>query len=228
MHNSKTLFDDSMEQARNNLSIYDYCVNNIHLSHENVSDILRYQFIYAVSSFDRLMHDLILKGVLEMVTGTRIKTSKFLSHLFKAETLLKIIEYNQSSFIPTSPEDNIEFLIKNEMYQKLSTLSFQAPDKVKDGLSYIWSEPHKMQILANDMGISGHSAKEKEEYLKQKLQLISERRNQIVHEGDIYFSSDTKRDLTRLETIDAINFIAQLGNSIFKHIVMPSCYVTLP
>ena len=180
--------------------------------------------VYAVSGFDRLLHELIRKGVIEILLNQRIKTAKFLAHPFKAETLLKAIEFSNPSYIPTCPQETTEFVVNKEMSEKLSFLSFQAPDKVKDGLSLIWNESHKMARLADDIGIAGTTQNDRQKNLEQKLTLIVDRRNQIAHEGDIEPSTNSKRDITKPQAENAINFITALGVSIHKFVTDTTCY----
>lgn len=226
MINAKKIFVEGIEQTRTMSVLYDHFVNDLHLQHDQVDDLLRFQIVYAVSGFDRLLHELIRLGVIEEFNGQRIKTNKFLNQSFKTETLLKAVEYSLSSYLPQSPIETTEFIINKEMTDKLSYLSFQAPDKVKDGLSLIWSESNKMLALAEDMGINGISASIKQKALEQQLTLIVERRNQIAHEGDIDPCSNTKRSITKQDSEEALNFILNLGISIHKLVTDSCCYVT--
>lgn len=225
---AKNIFLTGITQTRQMSALYDHFVNDLHISHDQVSDILRFQIVYAVSGFDRLLHELIRKGVIEILLNHRKKTDKFLAHQFKAETLIKAIEYSDSSYMPTSPQETTEFIVNKEMSEKLSFLSFQAPDKVKEGLSLIWKETKKMAVLADDIGITGATINDRQKKLEQNLALIVERRNQIAHEGDIDPVTNQKRDITKQQAEDSINFISTLGLSIHKLVTDPSCYVSLP
>lgn len=226
MNNAKNVFLSGITKTRQMSALYDHFINDLHIPHDQVSDILRFQLVYAVSGFDRLIHELIRKGVIEILLNQRVKTNKFLTHPFKAETLLKALEYSDPSYIPTSPQETTEFVVNKEMAEKLSFLSFQAPDKVKDGLSFIWTETQKMAVLADDIGIAGATTNDRQKNLEQKLALIVDRRNQIAHEGDIDPSTNLKRDITKAQAEDAINFVSQLGVSIHKFVTQPTCYVS--
>ena len=225
MIEAEKIFKKPISQMQHNMIMYDHFTNILHIPSTDVSDLLRYQLIYAVSAFDKLVHDLIIVGVQEIVVGKRKPTCKFLSHPFKASTFLSYIS-DRDKHSTFSPDETAEFLIRNEMMQKLSTLSFQAPDKLKDGLSYIWDESHKMQLIADDMIQSNSSKGEKEIILKQRLQLIIDRRNQIVHEGDINPMTNEKREITKEMTVETVEFIEKLGVSISKFVIDNSCYVS--
>lgn len=228
MNNAKNIFAAGITQTRQMTALYDHFINDLHIPHEQVADILRFQIVYAVSGFDRLLHELIRKGVIEILFNRRVKTNKFLSHAFKAETLLKAIEYSDPSYIPASPQETTEYVVNKDMSEKLSFLSFQAPDKVKDGLSIIWNESQKMAIIADDIGIAGATINDRQKTLEQELSLIVQRRNQIAHEGDIDAVTNLKRDITKQQAEDAVNFISNVGLSIHKFVTMPSCYVSPP
>lgn len=225
MDKAKDIFVSGIDQTKQETALYDHFIKDLKIPHNDVSDILRFQIVYAVSGFDRLLHELIRVGVIEMFRGTRIKTSKFLGQQFRADTLLKAIEYSKSSNIPSSPQETIEYIVNKEMYEKLGYLSFQSPDKVKDGLSLIWDEPRKLLSLAKDIGMTGGTDNDKQKILEQKLTLLVDRRNQIAHEGDIDPSTNMKRDITKQEALEAIQFIEQLGLSIYKFVTDSSCYV---
>lgn len=221
------VFRDGIRETRQMTAVYDHFVNDLHISHNEVADILRAQVVNAVSSFDRLLHELVRKGVVECFTGIRTKTNKFLNQQFKAETLIKSIEFTKSGFIPTSAQDTPQYLVEQEMAERLSFLAFQAPDKVKDALSMIWDEPHKMQVLAVDMNLTGASLNDKQKKLEQQLQLIVDRRNQIAHEGDVDPFTHQKRQITREQAHDTIDFMEKLGVSIHKFVTASACYVAV-
>ena len=92
---------------------------------------------------------------------------------------------------------------------KFKTFSFQDPDKISDGLSHIWEEPHKWQKIAAYMGKSENDT-------KNELKNIVLRRNQIAHEGDYLFHSGSREIIERTDTIEVMNFIQQLGTAIYN------------
>lgn len=226
MITAKHVFDENIVRAKSQTTIYDYCVNQLHMSHETISDILRFQLIYAVSALDRYIHEVVYRGVEEIINNVRLSTDKYSSHTFKASTLTRVLEYSAPTFVPSSPSETVSYAILQELSEKLSTLSFQAPDKVKDGLSYIWKEEHKIQVLANVMGLPGKNDNDRTKLLEQTLKLIVERRNQIVHEGDWDAVNNSRRDITKQEANTATDFIENLCQAIHKEITDQGCYVT--
>lgn len=225
MINALNIFKYGIGEVRKMTIVYDHFVNDLGVSHDEVSDILRAQIVNVVSVFDRLIHELVNVGVVEIFLGRRVRTRKFLEQPFKAETLIKSIEFSNPGFIPTSINDNPQFLVEKEMREKMSFLAFEAPNKVKDALNYIWDEDHKMQTIAIDMALPGATAKVQQKNLEQELQLVVDRRNQIAHEGDIDPSTNTKRSISKAVSEESVNFIEKLGLSIYKFVTDSSCYI---
>ncbi len=138
---------------------------------------------------------------------------------------MSIMASLKSGIAPSSPEDVPEFHINSEVSEKLGFLAFHAPDKVKDGLSYIWKEPHKMVVLAKEMGLSGATDNDKQLLLEQTLQLIATRRNQIAHEADFDSMTNCRRTITRNMVNDSVDFIENLGYCIHRCVTSPSCMI---
>lgn len=218
-------FSNGILAIRNIFPIYDHLANNLRLPTEVTSDILRSQIVYAVSALDRLIHELVRIGIIEIINGQRLPTNKFQNHPFKASTLMSIMASLKSGTTPMSPDEVPEFLINREVSEKLGFLAFHAPDKVKDGLSYIWNESHKMVVLAKEMGLSGPTDNDKQILLEQTLQLIATRRNQIAHEADFDSMTNCRRTITRNMVNYSVDFIENLGNSIHRCVTSPSCMI---
>lgn len=225
MTNALAVFDNGIRETRKMSAVYAHFVNDLHIPHDEIADILRAQIVNAVSAFDRLVHELVNIGVVEIFMGTRIKTQKFLNQPFKADTLIKSLEFVKPGYVPVSINETPQYLVEMEMREKMSYLAFEAPDKVKDALSYIWDENHKMQALAIDMALPGNNANDKQKNLEQRLQLIVDRRNQIAHEGDIDPSTNTKRFIDYTTSVSAVNFMERLGLSVYKMVTDRSCYI---
>ena len=98
-------------------------------------------------------------------------------------------------------------IFKDAIYAKLRVLSFQSPNKIVDGLSFIWDESQKWQRLADKLGSNDIT-------VKQRLNLIVTRRNAIVHEADLNPVSLNKQDLKSEDIIEIVNFLEKLGNAI--------------
>lgn len=216
-------FDESIRLVREQTSIHDHLVNTLHLPSEYSSEILRSQLVYAVSAMDRFFHEVARLGFIESYKGVRVKTAKFLSWQFPTELMMQIVECSDSGYSPSSIQDTPEYLIEQDVVRKLSVNAYQHPDKIKEALSLIWDEAHKTQVIATAMGIAVASA---QQVLEQKLKLICERRNQIVHEADIEPTSRTRRTINQSDVNDNVDFIEQFCHATYTLITSPQCYST--
>ena len=155
--------------------------------------------MYTVSAFDKLMHDLIRIGMVQIFKGSRPSTEKYQN---EGVRILHLPQLIPGSTPP--PEVRFEEIIR----VKLSTLTFQDPNKVADGLSFIWNEKQKWQQIAICLDMTDEDARR---YLK----LIVTRRNAIVHEADLNPVTNTKQAITRAETTHTSDFLLALGDCIF-------------
>jgi hypothetical protein len=200
MFNAFNLFKKNITESAQLIALFEY--TNEHLPSMNYDDLLRAHFVYSVSAFDKLIHDIIKIGMLEIFSNKRPATPKYLSEGISLEI------YNKISVATIPPK---EFYFEAEVTKKLSFMSFQDPNKVADGLSLIWGEPHKWQIISASMRLDLSIA-------KTTLKTISARRNQIVHEADIDIATGKKYSIEKNETEDVSNFILNCGTAIFDNV----------
>lgn len=197
MHSALAGFKLSIQNAKDLSGLYEY-LKSTHAVPFPFDDLLRSQIVYAVSAFDKLMHDIIRVGMVQTFTGSRPATDKY-----HAETIT--IRFHRDLVGATIPPQ--EFLFDAEVARKLSYLSFQDPQKVSDGLSLIWSEPHKWQKIAASLSMPAEEA-------KTKLKIIAMRRNAIVHESDWDPVTGEKKAISPSECADITDFVERCGTSI--------------
>lgn len=203
-------FKCTISQIRQTNDVYKYLKGVVKLQDAEINDILRSQIVNVISALDRYLHEKVRKGICDMFLGNRAITNKFKSFSVSSDTVLRIWGDTSLTVIDR------EILINEVVIQSLKTLSFQKAINLKDALSYLWDEPHKMTIIAKKMEVSGGTDNEKQRYLTQKLDLLVERRNQIAHESDIYYGG--KRDICQDDVIDAIAFIEKFVTCLNEHI----------
>ncbi len=178
----------------------------------DLSDLLRAEVVYVISALDKLIHELVRIGMLQSFNGNRPKTPKFFQFTVSAQTLDKIktasIENIQNPNRPQLPENLPEYWFEQEIVLKHKAISYQAPDKIADGLSLIWAHSYKWQQIAQKMGSD-------ETQVKTSLKNIENRRNQIVHEADINLFTGLKQEIDESDVQSDIDFIQKLGNAIF-------------
>lgn len=197
MHNSKNHFASNMLDAGALNGIHDYLSQHVTVP-MSFDDLLRSKIVYAVSAFDKLIHDLITVGMVQIYVGMRAPTPKYL-----AESISLLTAQKLAAATPPPPEVVFEEAIRS----KLKLLSFQDPDRVADGLSYIWNENHKWQRIAAGIGLS-------EQTTRTTLRLIVTRRNAIVHEADSDPISGSKLPITRTESDNVVSFLTDVGHRI--------------
>ena len=224
MNNYLTLFDNNVAQARSLSTIYINLRDGVHIEDVYNNNLLKAQLVNVVSAFDMFIHGIVKKGVIEIFNKTRKETPKFQTFAFQAKTILKLIEVMSPGFMPSSSDEIPDVILEKELSDKLSFMSFQSPDKVTDALSLIWGEPHKLQVLAADMNISGCNTNEKANNLKQELTTIIQRRNQIAHEGDINPATHLPRSIELSDVNKASDFITSLGHAVFRRVTAADCY----
>ena len=197
MPDARATFAANIRAAREQSSLYDFLVGTV-VAPFGFDDILRSQLVYAVSAFDKLIHDLIREGMLATYLGGRVPTDSYLSESIS-------LELHGALSTATLPPPEVIF--EQEIVKKLKIASFQDPEKVSKGLSLIWPEKHKWQAIADVMGVPSSTA-------QITLKLICTRRNAIVHEADIDPLSGLKTPISRAEANTVTDFLENCGNVI--------------
>ena len=198
MKQAKVVFQALMSQRNVSSTLYDYIsLNKIPL---DASDLLRWQWVLAVSALDKYIHDIVTDGLVEQYINKKPHTPKFDTFQLSMKTIINI----QSAPVP-------EIAFRNEVIRKNSYLSFQDPDKIADALSFIWNVPNKWDVISRNMATPSSSSD-----LKIKLKNIVVRRNQIVHEGDCLSTNIpmAQQQITASDTQDVIQFITELVDAI--------------
>ena len=202
MLNSKGLFHQNVRQADELGLLYDHLSGTVAIP-QQFDDLLRSQVVNVVSAFDKLMHDLIRIGMVQIFEGQRPPTARYLS-----ETVA--IQHLPGLAVGAVPPPPVRF--EEIVREKLSKLSFQDPAKIADGLSYIWNESQKWHQVAVGLGMT-------DEDVRRKQKLIVTRRNAIVHEADLDPVTNRKQGITRAEAADISRFLLALGDRIFDLVV---------
>lgn len=199
MLNAQTVFLANMRDATALTEIYDYLKRTV-VAPMSFDDLLRSKIVYSVSAFDKLMHDLIRGGMVQIYTGKRAPTPKYLA---------EPITLSVAQQLATTSTPPPEVIFEQAIQAKLKTLSFQDPDKLADGLSYIWKESQKWQRIAAGIGMPEKTA-------RTTLRLIAVRRNAIVHEADMDPFTGSKLPITKAESDDVVSFLLNVANEICR------------
>ena len=190
-------FRDDIERVQTLGALYDTFSQQI-TSALDLTDLLRSQIVMAVSALDHYIHETTRVGMLEVYDGKRPQTSAFLRFQIKMEATLQ--------GIAATPGDNR--WLDEEIRRNHGHLPFQHPDKIADAIR-LFSTCRLWDSVALELNL-------KVEDVKNQLQLILGRRNQIVHESDLDPSSPGNRwGISSSDSVKAINFIQELGETIY-------------
>jgi hypothetical protein len=198
MHNALSLFRKNIEEAKSLTPVYEYLESSL-VTPLSFDDLLRAQIVYSVSAFDKLMHDLIRIGMVEIFMGNRPTTPQYLAETITISTYSELIS---ATFLPK------ELVFEQAIVRKLKTVSYQTPDNVAKGLSYIWNDPQKWQKIASNMAMDT-------ETVKTELKLIVDQRNRIVHEADINPLTNQKYSITKSDSQSVTDFLQKAGEAIY-------------
>ncbi len=202
MNNAFQQFQQNIRSCNELMALYDHLVFHLLLPND-LSDLLRSQFVNSISALDRLIHEFIRIGAVQTFVGTRPRTPKFESFSISLNTYFNCLN---------NPFPSTEYWFEQEVILRNKHLSFQDPEKISEGLSLIWIETHKWAVISNRMGIN-------ERTLKTRLKTIVSRRNQIVHEADINPVTNTLSPIDRSEVQDTVTFIHSLGSAIYQSVI---------
>lgn len=192
-------FKSNMKYVKELDSLFLHLKNTLHLPND-LTDILRAEWVYSVSAMDKLIHELVRIGMIDAFQGRRVQTAKFSSFGITTNTLLSNIS---NTGYPT------EYWFEQEIIERHKHLAFQAPEKIADALSLIWNDLHKWQTLATTLGTS-------QQTLTTQLKAIVNRRNQIVHEADLDLTTGIRNTVDKSDIDDVVIFIEKLCEAIFN------------
>jgi DNA polymerase III alpha subunit (gram-positive type) len=130
------------------MTVYDYLDQKVQ-GPVDYSDLLRWQWVQAVSALDKFIHDIVRVGMLDIYTGRRNPTNKYLTFTIDLKTHLQIIQ-DSGSALST---------FERQILQKNGYQAFQDPDKISDALSYIWDEKNKWKVISDSIRMSNQILK---------------------------------------------------------------------
>ena len=168
----------------------------------DLSDILRAELVLAVSALDQFAHEVARLGMLEAYRGEREKTPQFLQFRISVEAALRGISEN-----PSDKWLDDEIRIRNG-YQ-----TFQSPERIAEALRLV-SDIRLWNAVAGRMDMSP-------QVVRERLNLIVDRRNKIAHEADVNRSPyEALLPIDRRTADDAVDFIERVGENIYAVIAL--------
>ena len=168
----------------------------------DLSDILRAEFVLAVSALDYFAHEVARLGMLEAYRGEREKTPQFLQFRISVEAALRGI-----SETPSGEWLDYEIRIRN------GYRTFQSPDRIAEALRLV-SDIRLWDAVAGRMDMSPQEVRD-------RLNLIVDRRNSIAHEADVNPTfHEGLLPIDRRTADDAVDFIERVGENIYAVIAL--------
>ncbi len=167
MTNSLSSFKKSLESINVIDSLYLYLQKQ--MQGQDLSELLRAEFVLIVSAFDYYIHDVVREGMLKIFDRAATPNEKYLAFGISIEVVELLITNND----PVVRRQ----MLDQEIRKVTSKWSYQSPQSVEKALGLIdfrsvWSD------LSVDLSMPPID-------VKSTLGLIVDRRNKIAHESDI-------------------------------------------
>lgn len=142
----------------------------------SADELLRAEWVVRVSALDLYVHELVAQKMREIFEGTRPNCPGFAKFQCSTDAVLRI--KNALSLADASAAFDLE------VRSKIGRITYQMPDEIADGIRMIspielWNE------IAIANGASQRTKSVAAKNLRKALSIIVERRNKIVHEGDL-------------------------------------------
>lgn len=161
--------------------------------------MLRAELVLAVSALDYFIHEIVRLGMLEIYNKQRQPTPHF--------QRFQISLANVADIISAPSDDN---WLEREIITQHSRSSFQNYGNIADAVRIFYSESLWTQVSSR-MNMENRD-------IKERLNLIVDRRNKIVHESDMmrpsYLNQRFPVDDQMIE--EAVNFIEQIVEAIYE------------
>lgn len=139
-------------------------------------ELLRAIWVARVAALDLYIHELVAQRMLMIFTHDLPVTKAFGTFELTVETVNRIGNAENVS------EASAAFDL--EVRQRLSLKTFQAPDRIADGVRLV-SDVKLWHEVSAEISGTKTSLDERATELKRELALIVDRRNKIAHQGDL-------------------------------------------
>ena len=169
----------------------------------NLTDLLRSELVMIVSALDLYVHEVVRLGMLECFRGRRAPTDAF--HRFQV-TLGGTIQ------AISMPGSNV--WLDEQVRDRLGHRTFQQPDDIAEAIRLISNVE-----LWNSVAVQLQSPSQD---VRDRLRLVVDRRNKIVHEADSspsYGQIGILWPLNSTQTDDAVAFTESVAEAIHSAVV---------
>ncbi len=200
-----TYFNDVWQRANEIEALHTYLSAKLTAA-LSADELLRAEWVARVSALDLYVHELVAQGMVKIFDGTRINCPGFSKFHCSNDALLRIRN------APTPADASAAFDL--EVRTRLSRVTYQFPDDIAEGVRLV-SECELWNEIAISKGATSGTKSAQAKVHKRSLSLIVERRNKIVHEGDLQPSIPrTPWPISRNDVAYAANLIEDLVRTI--------------
>jgi hypothetical protein len=197
----KAYFEEVWERCELFAALYGYMKHQVTAALQP-DELLRAEWASRVSALDLYVHELVAQNMLKIFDGTRPTCSGFAKFHVSSDTLMRI------QAATTAADRSSAFDL--EVRTKLSRVTYQYPDDIADGVRLI--SPCKLwNDVVLKLGATGATLTSHKESLKKRLSLVVDRRNKIVHAGDLQPTIPrTPWPISRADVSDVAAFIYEI------------------
>jgi len=171
----KDYFDDVWQRAALFATLYSFVLNNA-AAVLKPDELLRAEWAMRVSALDLYVHEVVSQNLLKIFQGSRPVCPGYSKLQISSDTLMRIHK--------NGPGISSDTAFDLEIRTRLARVTFQFPEDIADGIRMVspielWNE------IAKHSGSTPVAAKVNAGIIKGELTQIINRRNKIVHEGDL-------------------------------------------
>lgn len=169
----------------------------------DLSDLLRAELVMVVSALDLYIHEVVRLGMLECFRGYRPQTNAFREFRVTLGGTIQAL---------SAPQDDL--WLDEQIRDQHSRRTFQNPNDIASGISLI-SGVTLWDSIAGRLQSTTVAVRD-------RLRLIVERRNKIVHEADLnpaYGRIGILWPITPVEADDAVTFVEDVTEAIHSVVV---------
>jgi hypothetical protein len=172
---SRDYFNDVWARATLFATLHAYVANNA-AAVLQPDELLRAEWAMRVSALDLYVHEVVAQNLLQIFQGTRPVCPGYSKLQISSDALMRIHA--------NGPGINSDTAFDLEIRTKLARITYQFPDDIADGIRMVspielWTE------IVQHNGSTPATMKSDAATLKAELTQIVNRRNKIVHEGDL-------------------------------------------
>jgi hypothetical protein len=201
----KAYFDEVWERCELFAALHAYLTSHVTAALQP-DELLRAEWASRVSALDLYIHELVAQNMLRIFDGHRSACPGFAKLQVSSDALMRI----QAAASPAHRSTAFDLEVRTQ----LSRRTFQYPDDIAEAVRLIspcklWNE------VALKLGATTATLTVPTESLKKRLSLIVDRRNKIVHEGDLQPTVPrTPWPISKADVSDVAKFINEIVSAI--------------